>query len=126
VAYGLLFAAVTAWLAAYLVTRPEVRLSVDRAPGLYTILPDGSVADLYVVRALSLDGRSRKLRLDVDGITGAGLRGPYRVVADAMQAPQTVAVVAPRRAVSGSKPIAFSLRDGDRILARARSRFIAP
>ncbi|MBM3269744.1 MAG: cytochrome c oxidase accessory protein CcoG [Candidatus Sericytochromatia bacterium] len=127
VAYGALLAIVGAAVGAYMATRADTRLEVTRAPGLYKLLPDGSVADLYTVRALNFTDRPRTFRVEVADLPGASLRGQSRIAAgpEAM-VPVSLAVVAPAEAAVGSRPIRFWLVEGDRRVASREANFIGP
>ncbi len=127
VAYGVLLAIVGVALGAYMALRSDIRLDVTRAPGLYKELPDGSIADLYTVRALNLSERKREFRIAVAGLPGVALRGPDRLVADGGTIePLSLAVVAPRSEAHGSRTIRFSLVEDGKAVAIQETNFIGP
>lgn len=127
VSYGVLALVVAGAVATYLVNRPDTRLDVTRAPGLYRVLPDGSIANLYTVRPLNLSARPRKYRVRVAGVPGAALRGPDTIAVEPeSQVPVSLAVVAPGGSVHDSRRVDFSLEEEGRVVARRPSNFLAP
>ena len=127
ISYGALLVVVAVAVGAYLVSRSDTRLDVTRAPGLYQVLPDGDVADLYTLRPLNLANRPRMYQVRIKGIDGATLRGSDTIlVGPAAQAPVSIAVVAPAGSVHGSKRIEFELLEDGKVVAERHSNFIAP
>lgn len=127
VSYGVLAVAVAVAVGTYLVKRPDTRLDVTRTPGLYRVLPDGSVANLYTVRPLNLANRSRTYKVRVGGVPGAAVRGPDTIaVGPEAQAPVSLAIVAPGGAAHGSRRIDFRLVEDGMVVAERHSNFIAP
>lgn len=127
ISYGVLAVVVATAVGAYLLNRSDTRLDVTRAPGLYRVLPDGSVANLYTVRPLNLANRARTYQVRIGGIPGGAVRGPETIAVGAeAQAPVSLAVVAPGSGVHGSRRIQFELVEDGKVVARRPSNFLAP
>jgi len=118
--YGVLLAAVAAFMIYGLATRTTLDLNVirDRSPP-FVRLADGSVRNDYALKLVNMTDRARRVAIEVRGLPGARLSGPNlnganQFVAEARADSVTnvrVHVIAPATTSGGSHDITFTIRD---------------
>jgi cytochrome c oxidase accessory protein FixG len=135
IVYGVLMAAVAAYMVYGLATRHTLDLNVirDRSPP-FVRLADGSIRNDYALKLINMTDRARRVEIEIEGLDGAHLLAPALeagggFVAEAQADGVTnvrVHVVAPADVDAGSHDLTFTIRDAENgDVAVSESAFLA-
>lgn len=129
VGYTVLLTALTALFVTLLLTRSDVDATFLRAPGaLFTVMPDGHVSNLYLVKLTNKTHHDVKvqLRLETPGGTLQAMGGELLVPAEKQTQSSVLVEFPPAELKPGTTPIVVGVFDGDRRLARLKTAFVGP
>jgi cytochrome c oxidase accessory protein FixG len=127
--YSAILLALGAALAALLLTRSDVDVTLLRAPGaLFEQTPEGKISNLYLLKLTNKTHHEKPVDLKLEGIEGSltVLGGQLNLPADQQSSASVLIEIAADRLKSGTTPVVVRIYSSGRSIDKIRTVFMGP
>jgi IG-like fold at C-terminal of FixG, putative oxidoreductase len=127
--YGAILMVLGAGLAALLLTRSEVDVTLLRAPGaLFQQTPEGRISNLYLLKLTNKTHDLKRVDLRLQGIEGTltVLGGQLQIPGETQSEASVLVEIPPPRLNSGSTPINVGVYSQGKQIDKISTVFIGP
>jgi ferredoxin len=127
--YCAILLALAAGLAALLLTRSEVDITLLRAPGvLFSQAPDGKLSNLYLLKLTNKTRYDKPVELKLENVAGSltVLGGQLNVPAEKQTEASVLVEIAPDNLASGNTPVVVGVYCAGKRIDRIKTVFIGP
>ncbi len=129
IGYCLILLLLGAGLATLLLTRPQVDVSLLRAPGaLFQQTPEGRISNLYLLKLTNKTRHTQALELKLANIPGSltVLGGDLNLAPEKQVEASVLIEIAPDKLASGNTPVVVGVWSGGKQVDKVKTIFIGP